>query len=294
MQAFHDYYAEYEALATWMQAEWHAAKAPRDFDTFVKEQITDFQKSENDALPPRIPDNVVLSLPGDSVARTTTNGMPMWLWDYRYGANVTWDPSRPATASRSVPAALTAFNTTAAGGGFTDWHAPSRGDIDGLLANRFTNGFPTNVRGLFLKILPGGNVSGTISDTSAPVLWTSEAPPQVRCLHPRAGGASGAVTNYEHTSFGPIDLTSLRNYPTGFAVTPNPSFSSIGVFKITNIIPGFPSDWAFQAVGQGLTDAQALAYCQTEMARRVTAQTTALPAVGRLSATRTAGTSYMP
>jgi hypothetical protein len=162
--AFYKYFADAEATATWMKAEWAAVEYGPDtagrisdthkaeFRRFLVQTITGdpqatpavksyFQK-ELGFLPPLIPANAVISLSPNASNRTTTANRPMWLYDPQYvGANLAWLPTQQAvrdgradfetTSDFSVGHALKRVNDAGAGG-FSDWRVPSQDEWKGL------------------------------------------------------------------------------------------------------------------------------------------------------------------
>lgn len=300
LQAFYHYWAGWEALAVWMKAENRAIElednrnGPTLFSNFVQQQITGlpcqsgqtglcgFFDLEQKQLPAAIPNDVVIALPPVTGDRTTTLGQPMWLWNARVGANATWDPSRPETAIHSVPAALTALNTTDAGIGFTDWRVPSAGDLNGLFAGRSAY---SNMDGLhFLdKVLPNSLSSFhpalIIGLQDHPFLWTSAAPAPLPCNVPVGGGgftSVGNITNYAHTG---LQISArLGDYPGKFPLSTVPT--GVGRTSLT-------------VSGNITTVSGALQWCRDTMAARVTAGFNAGSAA-QLLATRQTAVNYMP
>lgn len=297
--AFYRYWSGLEALAVWMKAEYKAvALAARDdgpakFSELVREQISGapcpaqppqtgtcgFFDLEQKKLPPAIPHDVLIALPANTTARSTTLGQPMWLWNAKVGAAVRWDPRSPDTAPRSVPLALTTLNTTDAGIGFTDWRVPSPQDLTGLFAGRSAY---ANLDGMrFLdRVLPDSVLSFHqilwYALLDQPVLWTSAAPPPVPCNVPVGGGgftSVGNITDYSHTG---LQISAkLADYPGKFPVITVPA----GVTKTSLTVSGNIS-----------TVAAALQWCRDTMAARVTAG----PPAAQLLVTRHTTVNYMP
>jgi hypothetical protein len=232
---FYNYFAEYEALATGMKAQWNSIRfeaSPDEFDRFVGEQIDGYAKQEQGVVGARIPPDVVITLPADPQARTSTRQMQMWTASLKYGANLKWDPSTPG-APRSVEAAINTLNTTSAGDGYSDWKVPSRSELDSLFAGRYA-AFPTNARGFLLrlgsKLLQWNGLFVGID--SIPYLWASDpagdpstsASPAVRCVNHVSTIAKtvATLTGYAHTALGPLTNT-LNGYPSGYTLTNIPS-----------------------------------------------------------------------
>jgi hypothetical protein len=300
--AFYRYWSGWEALAVWMKAEYRGTvlatrdDGPAQFSEFVRDQISGapcpsqppqtgqcgFFDLEQKKLPPAIPSDVVIALPANSTDRTTTRGQPMWLWHWKFGQNALWDPSRPETATHSVPAALTALNTTSAGIGFTDWRVPSAQDLNGLFAGRSAY---SNLDGMrFLDtVLPAGTVSFKpilwYALQDHPFLWTSTAPPPVPCNVSVGGGgftSVGNITNYAHTG---LQVNArLADYPSKFPLSTVPT----GVGRTSLTVPGTIT-----------TVAGSLQWCRDTMAARVTAGFAA-GSSAQLLATRLTTVNYMP
>jgi hypothetical protein len=155
--AFYQYFADVEALATWMQAEWKAVDAADSndqtgFHDFVVEAITgdpganppvkSFFEKELSFLPRLIPAHAIISLSPNAAERTTTKDRPMWLYDPQYAlANLSWRPTKQAlldgrvafedTAPPSVGHALKLIND-AQPGDFADWTVPTWDEWKGL------------------------------------------------------------------------------------------------------------------------------------------------------------------
>jgi len=325
--AYYRYWAEYEALAVWMKAEWQTTRlcpfapkctpaSPDQFGDFIKTEIFGYFKEEQDGLPPRIPDNVAIVLPIDKTKRGSTNDLPMWIWDGTIGGNLQWDPSKPAgtgllppecigfrsahSISCGVDAALNTLNATVPGGGFkfgggfTDWRAPARVDLDRLFAGRFQAS--QNLRDLLVNgIWPNGSdqmkyLSGAFD--KYPWIWTSEpagipstpSSMAMACNRRHVGSPSFIrnITGYAHTAL--PATASLKTYPAGAPLTNVPD---IGTFLV-------------QSTDTTLTDAQYIAFCEGRLARTVTNNFVA-PESGRqdrrggqLFPTRQSTAEYLP
>ena len=298
--AFYNYWSGYEALAMWMKAEYKGAVlAPRDdgaadFSELVRQQISGepckppqtglcgFFDLEQKQLPPAIPKDVMIALPASATDRTTTLGQPMWLWNSRLGANANWDPTRPDTATHSVPLAITTLNTTAAGREFTDWRVPSPLDLSGLFAGRSAWANLDGIRFLD-KILPDSLDSFHqilwYALFDHPYLWTSAAPAPLPCNVSVGGGgftSVGNITNYSHT--GLQVSAKMSDYP--------------GKFPVSTVPPGVGSK-ALVVPGTITTVAGALQWCRDTMAARVsTAFSEGYGA--QLLVTRRSTVNYMP
>jgi hypothetical protein len=286
---FYNYFAEYEALATWMKAQWNGLRfepSPDEFDRFVSGQIEGYAKEEQGVVGARIPPDVVITLPSDPALRTSTKHMPMWIANLKYGANLRWDPSTPGV-SRTVEWALNILNTTSAGDGYSDWKVPSRSELDALFAGRYA-AFPTNGRGFLLKL--GSKLlqwQGLfIGIDSIPYLWTSDpagdpstsASPSVRCVDHTSTIAKtvATLTGYAHTALGPM-TNSLVGYPAGYVLTNIPTSVHALSIDVT-----------------GGTDANAIKLCKDQLQAQVTAGFAA-GAGAQLLATRSTGdTNYLP
>jgi hypothetical protein len=287
------YYAEYEALATWMKAEYqavHFKDQPKNFADFVDQEVTGFQTKELDELPARIPPGTVISLPVNTVDRTTTLNRPMWIWDWTIEAGLTWDPSKPPTQPRSVPAALTTLNTTDAGGKFHDWRVPSRSDFSGLFAGQSTR-FPNDNASEFLdRILPRDSLERLLKfgNLGAHYLWTSDAAGTT-------GDVTCALSSSDHVAVGGYAHTGiwlgnkLTSDPSNFPLEYVPALVVPLTLKPVTITP--PG---------GMTREQRIQWCRDEAARQVTAAIGSgaeylYNKVAHLVATRSTGTQkFMP
>jgi hypothetical protein len=301
LYAFYTYYSEYEALATLMQGVRNTvryANLPASLDAFIKTQVIGFQKLEQDSLPPRIAPNTVIALPRALDQRTTTKTQPMWIWDYRVGRDLAWDPATAAGTAPLAPncsrasgtnrctvgAAINTYNQTAAGVGFNDWRMPSRAEWDSLLTGQFDQ-FPHDLR-LFLLSMFRDAVQGAILDqslTTNPFVWTADMAkaPAVSCHLTGSGiGDAGKVVPVVHTALGTGGT--LRNYPAAYPLTSVPQVSSAQL--------NYP---------RGLSQTQGLQWCRDRLAAMVTAgfvtPTSGQWAAGaQLIATRTTTVDYMP
>ena len=259
------YYAEYEALATLMKAEYkafHFQDQPDNFADFIDEEITGFQKKEQDALPARIPQGTVISLPVLVGDRTTTLNRPMWIWDWTIETGLTWDPSKPPTQPRSVPAALTTLNTTDAGGKFNDWHVPSRADFAGLFAGQSTR-FPNdNVVEFLDRILPHDSPERLLrleNFSPNPYLWTSDAAGT-------KGDATCALSSSDRVTVGGYAHTGIF---CGNKLTVDPNSFPLE-YVPTLVTPLDLKPLTISPPG-GMTRDQRIQWCKDELARRVTA-----------------------
>ncbi|MFC1795472.1 hypothetical protein ACFL1V_00005 [Pseudomonadota bacterium] len=155
LYAFYEYFAEWEALATWMKAEWNGVRfeaSPSQFKAFIDLQITGFQNAEFANLPPPIPENTIIMLPVNPGDRQSTLNQPMWIWDgtegrTSIGFDLSWEFFSPAGTAPlesycrrdqqprcRADGAINTFNQTQLGLGFTDWQAPSLAHYDQLYA----------------------------------------------------------------------------------------------------------------------------------------------------------------
>ncbi len=138
LMQFYSYFASYEALATWMKAEYIGVRdadnpdmkaGEADFSNFLASEVTRYQKTEQDALPAVIPAHAVIPLDANAALRTTTVNKPMLLPELTTGADqngyLFWNINDP-TGHDSVGAALNTLNTTAPGGGSKDWAVPAK------------------------------------------------------------------------------------------------------------------------------------------------------------------------
>lgn len=164
--AFYRYFADAEALATWMKAEYRAVGwGPDDkgnvtpshqdeFRRFIARTIAgdpdatpaveSYFHKELSILPELIPAHAVISLSPNAAERTTAKDRPMWLYDPLYvGANSSWLPTKQAlrdgraefedTSDFSVGHALKRVDD-AKPGDFSDWTVPTWDEWKGLFA----------------------------------------------------------------------------------------------------------------------------------------------------------------
>jgi hypothetical protein len=302
LYAFYTYFAEYEALATLMQGVRNTvryATLPMSMSNFITIEAIGYLQKESEQLPPRIPPNTAIALPVKVEDRKTTMNSPMWIWDFRVGRNLAWDPAKSAGSAPLAPtcrrdegtnrcavdAAINTYNQTAAGAGFHDWQVPSRAEWDGLLAGQYDNNNRTDLRGFLLRMFPNV-VQGSALDqalTDNPVAWTSDMAkqPAVSCHLSGSGiGDAGKVVPVVHTAL-PTGGT-LRNYPAALPLTNVPAVSSAQL--------QYP---------RGLTQTGGLQWCRARLVEMVSAGfVNAAPGLlangAQLVATRTTTVSYLP
>ena len=222
---FYDYWANWEALAAWMLAQWQSTRLdPGPFDAFLKDQIFGYYDTEQAALGTPIPANTVIVLPADATKRTDdTTQLPMWGFNSAGGLQSSyWLPSRNDVG---VPKAINQLNTTAAGYGFKDWTVPSRAQLDALLSR----GSASQTARQFIASLNAGpqwpildNFLGT-----APYIWTTQEAgipssansPAVQCFWFNAANGSNHIiktyTGYVHTAVGLV-TNPLSGYPASY------------------------------------------------------------------------------
>lgn len=158
-------FANWEALATWMKAEWTAATRPGRLQTLIEQEIVGYGKSETAALPPKIPAGTVIDLGPNKATRTGTRNVPMWL---AAGSSLTWRPGVPSPPPNDVASVIAGLNK--APDGFTDWKPPTRAQMDVLLA---TATKPAPVATTLAAISPGSAAWGqTVNGSSN--FWTSD------------------------------------------------------------------------------------------------------------------------
>lgn len=294
--AFYHYYAEYEALATFMKGMWQSTRStPSEFDAFIKREITDYQTSEASHLPQeQIPKNTAIALPVNPSARTSTKDRPMLLWDSQVGPDLAWDPRKPAgsailapTCSRiagadrcAVDAAINTYNTTAAGLGFSNWHVPSKAEWDTILNGQFAN-HPTDAGGLLAQVF-GNDEDLKAAFGRNPFIWTSAAPPIVDCdaVDSLAGQfLVGRISDYAHTAL--PTSGSLKGYPSQYPVTNVPKVDIRAIVTPNRLT----------------TRDSRLQYCRDNLANQVTTGFTGSPTVrgagAQLFPTRTTTAEYM-
>jgi hypothetical protein len=167
----YSYFADAEALATWMKLEYRAVDwgpdatgcvSPRhesDFKELLARTVSgdpdatppveSYFQQELRVLPPLIPAHAVISLSPDPPLRTTAKDRPMWLYDPQYvGTTKAWLPTKQAvldgraefenTSTASVGYALKQIND-AQDGGLSDWAIPTQDEWKDLFAGRNTN-----------------------------------------------------------------------------------------------------------------------------------------------------------
>ena len=137
LSALFSVFAEQEALAVWMKAEYTAATNPDLLGQLIDTEVTGWQRDEEMSLPPSIPNDAVVDLGPTAATRTGTSQRPMWIPQRvasRQGAAPTFSwPVGDSTTPNGVDQALVRLNA-AAPGGFSDWHAPSKADVTALLS----------------------------------------------------------------------------------------------------------------------------------------------------------------
>jgi hypothetical protein len=159
-------FADWEALATWMKAEWIAATRAAQLPKLIEDEIVGYGNAETAALPPKIPDGAVIDLGPNASTRTSTRNKPMW---FAVGPNLRWIPFDAHAGSNDVAGAVSRLN--AVKGGFTDWKPPSRSQMDTLLA---TASDPNAAAKTTLRAISPADASWTkVVDASA-FFWTSD------------------------------------------------------------------------------------------------------------------------
>jgi len=294
--AFYHYYAEYEALATFMKGMWQSTRmTASEFDAFIAREITGYQASEHNHLPQEsIPKNTAIMLPVNPSARTSTKDRPMLLWDSQVGTDLAWDPRKPAgsailapTCSRiagadrcAVDAAINTYNTTAAGLGFSNWHVPSKAEWDAILNGQFIN-HPTDAGGLLLQVF-GDDADLKAALGRNPFIWNSAAPATVDCdaIDSLAGQfVVGRISDYAHTAL--PTSASLKGYPSQYPVTNVPRVDTRAIVTPNRLT----------------TRDSRLQYCRDNLAAQVTTGFTGSPTVrgagAQLFPTRTTTAEYM-
>jgi hypothetical protein len=225
---FYDYWANWEALAAWMLAQWQSARLDTaEFDKFLNDQIIgpgSYFDQEHTVLGTPIPANTVIVLPAEVTKRTDdTTNLPMWGFNSAGGIQSSyWLPSRNDVG---VPKAINQLNTTAAGYGFKDWKVPSRAELDALLSR----GSASQTARTFIASLNAGpqwpvldNFLGTM-----PYIWTTQeagnpswtGSPAVQCFWFNQLTGSKTIirtyTGYVHTAVGPV-TNFLSGYPASY------------------------------------------------------------------------------
>lgn len=222
---FYDYWANWEALAAWMLAQWQSTRLnPGPFDDFLKDQVVGYFDQEKAAKGEPIPANTVIVLPAEATKRTDdTTSLPMWGFNSAGGLQSSyWLPSRN---DAGVPKAINQLNTTAAGYGFKDWKVPSRAELDALLSR----GSASQTARAFIASLKAGpqwpildNFLGTM-----PYIWTTQeagipswtGSPAVQCFWFNSLTGSNTIirtyTGYVHTAVGLV-TNSLSGYPASY------------------------------------------------------------------------------
>ena len=242
---FYNYFANYEALAAWMKAQWETTvDTPAQFETFLNDQVTGFLNDEKAYLPPeQIPDSTVIELPADPAKRTdTTEGLPMWgvIPDPNYGLT-NWLPDSVAKPGEGVPFRRDQMNTNPAyGAAFNNWDVPTRADIDRLLsAGKALN--PAQTGKDFLQSLNPVWSAQIAQDLGAtPYIWTKQGAGNPSWAHSPAIACQdfdatvmgyltfAKLTDYEHTAVGPL-TGPLSGFPAKYQ---NYNVPDIGVSHI--------------------------------------------------------------
>ena len=245
IRTFYSYWANWEALAAWMKAQWQSTNLKEgQFDAFVKDEIEGYYDAEQVALGQPIPANTVIVLPADSTLRTDdTTQLPMWGFNSAGGIQSSyWLPSRNDVG---VPKVINQMNTTAAGYGLKDWTVPSRAQLDALLSR----GTAGQTARQFIASLNAGpqwpvldNFLGTM-----PYIWTTQEAgtpsstnsPAVQCFWFNSATGSKHIiktyTGYVHTAVGPV-TNSLSGYPASYQNNNRPMPYYVDSFgKIQNL-----------------------------------------------------------
>jgi hypothetical protein len=227
VKTFYAYWANWEALAAWMEAQWYGTVklAPGEFDAFLNREIKDYFGQEQLALGTPIPAGTVIVLPADKTKRTdNTTNLPMWgvpntaVGTLPYGSLAWWDPNNNAVGVPALVRDMNAKNDL--GWAFNDWRLPSRAELDALLSRGPAG---QTARQFLFSVNPKwADLVGSDLDL-APYIWTTQGAgmpswdgsPAIPCtiLNPLAGEVTiTTFTGYLHTAVGPV-TNSLSGYP---------------------------------------------------------------------------------
>lgn len=137
LAALYTVFAEQEALAVWMKAEYTAAINPDLVETLINTEVIGWPAYERKSMPPAIPNDAVIDLGLNSATITGTTKRPMWVPQRQAATsgstpNFSWRVG-DTTSVNGVEQALVRLNTTAPGT-FTDWRAPTRAEVTALFS----------------------------------------------------------------------------------------------------------------------------------------------------------------
>jgi hypothetical protein len=236
---YYNYWADYRALAMWMLGQWAAATDPDTRFATVTAQISSFDKTEHDALPPPIPTDTIIYLGPDAATRTNnTTHMLMWRAPSDpLTATPSWIPYDPITPGGAVALDLRVMNS---GGDIKDWRVPTRAELDSLLKMGPTT---KSAADFLLSINPDWphQFALSLDRVNEPYIWTDQpagvpawkGSPAIACVN--NGVTVASLTGYLHTAVGPL-ANSLRGFPSQFQnySRPDPGQTKISV----NLAPG--------------------------------------------------------
>jgi hypothetical protein len=135
-KALRTVFAEHEALAVWMKAEYVAAVDPGSLPDLIADEFTGWQAAAALATPPEIPADAVVDLGATTATRVGTSKRLMWVPQRQGGAgnvpSFSWRVG-DSTSANGVAQALGRLNT-AAPGGFIDWRTPTRAEVTDLFS----------------------------------------------------------------------------------------------------------------------------------------------------------------
>jgi hypothetical protein len=196
LRGFYNYYASYEALATYMKAQWqgvdnannpNAVAGKTDFQDFLRREVTGYQESEQAALPPMIPQHVVIALGGDAAERTSTQNKQMVYCSTPFSissfraprddldfTDAYWKPDEAANFGNDVPGRLASFASLGGPAGFKNWGIPTPADWDSIFSG-WKEGTPASLltTACFPDPTSGNALTVSSSYAATPRIWTS-------------------------------------------------------------------------------------------------------------------------
>lgn len=233
---FYNYWADYEALAVWMTAQWQSTRLnAADFQKFLDTEVAGYQSQEHATLPPQIPAGTVIALPANESLRTAnTANLPMWaVPDAAAVPLAFWAPD-----NTGEPLILRTMNTDPVQGyGFTDWKMPSRSELDALVSRGAAS---QTAKEFLVSLDPKWPARLGKALDVVPYIWTTQpagVPSWANSAAIRCENFNGAsfvevarFTGYVHTAVGPA-TNLLLNYPAEYKNNnrPDPHIGTIQV-----------------------------------------------------------------
>jgi hypothetical protein len=235
LAALYTVFAEQEALAVWMKAEYTAAKNPDLLEKLIITEVIGWPVYERLSMPSRIPNDAVIDLGPNSATITGSTKRPMWL-PQRQAAVATSVPAfswrvGDTTSTNGVEQALIRLNTTAPGA-FSDWRAPSRAEVTAL--------FSAFVRGHAPR-LDTFNPAWQSYNQFQSFLWTSDVVnQQVECGRKTTQGEFPVTDVFTRTYPTHVGLWLNNSQPTNYnelVWAPFPKLEARAPLWSANILP---------------------------------------------------------